>query len=264
MFMKIHITGLLKELCLKNGVDLDFISSETIRVLSDLGIEAKNIEVDLGTPANSYSYPYNSESFSVLLDPLSIANVKEGKQFEDALCYELGHEISHSVISQELRFMENATLEVGWFLKNGFPLDETLKALIKNCLENIKIDSELIKNSRMMRGFYTRQYIEYAQTKKYLDSEPPKDKDFVWLGEFLSVCRRALVSRRAQKYESCQGIYRTLDMNFRSQIGKILSVFKDRDLDYSWLLFKTQEETGEDFTYDINDHLISMCDKSAS
>ena len=72
------------------------------------------------------------------------------------------------------------------------------------------------------------------------------------------------MSRKAQKNEACEGIYRTLDMNFRSQIGRILSVFKDKDLNYSWLLFKTQEETGEDFTYDINNHLISMCNMSAS
>ncbi len=257
--MRVHITKLLKEFCVKNGVDINLVSGEIVRVLRELSINSRDVEIDLGAPLNSHSYPNNTESFSLLLDPLAIVNMKDGEQFKESLYYEIGHEMCHSVISQDLRFLENATLEVGWFLKNGFPINDALKVMIKNNLENVKIDSLLIENPIMMRGFYTRQFQEYYQTKNYLESKPIMDEKFKWLGEFMGVCRRAIVSRKANDKNICKGVYRVLDMNFRSQAGKFLSQFNNRQITEVWKLLKKQYKTGEDYTYEINQMILSIC-----
>ena len=260
--MRVYITRLLKEFCLKNGVDIGFISSETVRVLNNLNIQIKNIEIDLGIPDNSYSYPNNTDSFSVLLNPMVIVNIKDGIQFEHSACYELGHEMCHSVISQELRFLENVTLDVSWFLNNGFPLDQAIKATIKNSLENIKIDSSLIENEIMMKGFYNRQYQEWLNTKKYLKNNPIMDNKFVWLGEFLGVCRRDIVSKRAKDLKLPKERYSTLDMYFRQQRHSFLSKFKIKELTNAWELMKQSQHTNNDYTFEINEKLISLCQKN--
>ncbi len=244
-----RITPILQEACSSCKVNLPRIIGENISILNSLGIETKRNTFDLGREGGSRIFKNNSQDFTILIDPIALSDFDERTGFKDAFYYELAHEMAHPDMTQNLRWFEKATLQLDMFLNNNVPPDAVIMDCVKNTMENIKIDSLLIRNNVLRSGFYKKQNDEYIKTHMFLE-KAVLTKQLEWIGHFLGICRRSMVSRKDKKLNKLTNEFYGYNVRFRNQVSQYFETFYSQKILDAWILFKKhfeEEEGNQDY-----------------
>jgi hypothetical protein len=255
----VRITQILQEASNKCKVNLPKIIGDNTSILNDLAIEVKSNTFDLGYDGSKV-FKNNSQEYTVLVDLVSLSDYNEREGFKDALQYELAHEMTHPHMTHGLRWFEKATLQIDLLINQGVPPNVAIMDCVKNTVENIKIDSVLIKNPTLRRGFYYKQNDEFIKTYLSLNNSSinTKNNELDWISDFLGISRRALVCKRDKEINKLTCDLYKYNVTFRNQISDFFKTYRDIRLVETWLLLKQHFWCNSNELYYITKNIIEI------